>query len=286
MATPALKCLNIAPIFLLITTRNSNAFYEYYAKVGGGKSSDPEALALRLDSEILDDWVRNMVEKDRLDGFSNPHRRIEIMNDEGVAAEVLFPDFGLPFQLGGPLLEFKIGHTRSPEQQAVADRAYNRWLADYCSIAPERLYGMASITFDDVETAVQEIRWARDAGLKGIVLPCFSEEKPLYDLAFEPIWSLLEELDMPANSHSGLSSISRRLPPLPVPHPAAALPLMGPITFFYCHQILSHLIWGGVFERHPKLRFVMTEQGSGWLPGGAQGARLHLGKQLSATRCS
>lgn len=244
-----------------------DAFYEHYKAVGGGKSSDPKALALRLDTDTLDIWIRDMVERDRLAGFSNPHRRLEIMNEEGVAAELLFPDFGLPFQLGGPLFEFKLGHSRSAEQQTVADRAYNRWLADYCSTAPERLCGMASVTFDDVDIALEEIKLAREAGLKGIVLPMFSEEKPLFDPSFEPIWGLLEELDMPANSHSGMSSTCRRMPAFQAPHPAAALPLMGPITFFYCHQILSHLIWGGVFERHPRLRVVFTEQGSGWIPG-------------------
>ncbi|MCY4663213.1 MAG: amidohydrolase family protein, partial [Acidimicrobiaceae bacterium] len=34
---------------------------------------------------------------------------------------------------------------------------------------------------------------------------------------------------------------------------------------FYSHRNLAHLIMSGVFERFPKLRYVMTEQGVAWL---------------------
>ena len=38
--------------------------------------------------------------------------------------------------------------------------------------------------------------------------------------------------------------------------------LEGP---WFCHRTFWHLIFSGVFERHPGLIFVMTEQGSGWV---------------------
>ena len=49
------------------------------------------------------------------------------------------------------------------------------------------------------------------------------------------------------------------------PHPACAVPMMTAQAFFSTQQILTHLIWGGTFERFPGLQLVMTEQGSGWV---------------------
>src|SRR5262249_1928096 len=38
-------------------------------------------------------------------------------------------------------------------------------------------------------------------------------------------------------------------------------------TFFFCREILTHFIFGGVFERHPRLQLVLTEQQTDWVLG-------------------
>ncbi len=53
-----------------------------------------------------------------------------------------------------------------PLQHAVF-RAYNSWLVDYCSHAPQRLLGLAMISLDDVDWAVAEFKRTRDIGLRG-----------------------------------------------------------------------------------------------------------------------
>jgi predicted TIM-barrel fold metal-dependent hydrolase len=249
------------------------AFDEFLVRYAehGLRSSDPEWLSNRLDPEEVERWQHDVVDESRLAGDSDPRARIAEMDRDGRTAEILFPDFGRPFELGTPIRESLLGYERNPEHIAAGLPAHNRWLADFVSVAPERFGAMANIDFDDVESAVAEIRWARDAGLRGVLLPAFDEERPLFSPDFEPIWSLLEELEMPLNCHVGASSISNRLFSLKAmqaaPHPACVLPLFNAQTQFFTHQILNHLIWGGVLERHPRLTVVFTEFGSSWVAG-------------------
>jgi predicted TIM-barrel fold metal-dependent hydrolase len=37
-------------------------------------------------------------------------------------------------------------------------------------------------------------------------------------------------------------------------------------TAFFSRRLLTHMIAGGAFERFPRFRFVLTEQGCAWIP--------------------
>ena len=238
----------------------------------GAAPMDPVHLRNRLDPDVVDEWERDMCEPGRLEGCGDPVKRLAEMEGEGIAAEVLFPDFGLPFQAKPPTptRRYDAGPAwpaRTPEQVAEGNRAHNRWLVDFCATAPERFAGMALLDFEDVEAALVEIQWAHDNGLKGVVIPMFSAEHPLFHERYEPIWSLLEDLEMPLNSHIALSATMPMVMYSGIPVPVLAQPLHTAEMMMRCHEVLSHLIWGGVLERHPKLRAAFTEQGSSWIIG-------------------
>ena len=60
-------------------------------------------------------------------------------------------------------------------------KAHNRWLADFCADTPGRRAGMAQILLHDVDAAVEEIRWAKEAGLfGGVLLPGIPPDTGLY----------------------------------------------------------------------------------------------------------
>jgi predicted TIM-barrel fold metal-dependent hydrolase len=99
-----------------------------------------------------------------------------------------------------------------------------------------------------------------------VVLPTFTAEWPVFHKRFEPIWSLLEDLDMPLNSHATFSATVQQTRYSGVPHPAVETPLHVHELMFRCHELLPHLIFGGVLERHPRLRVAFSEQGSAWVP--------------------
>jgi predicted TIM-barrel fold metal-dependent hydrolase len=250
-------------------------FYRVYCEHGlvHLRTSDPVALARRADPEVVDQWYEDVFKVGRHLGNESLDIRLRELDRQGIAAEVLFPDFGLPFEIRGtPDGIKKIGYAASPEHLAIANQAHNRWLVDFISPCPERFAGLALVCLDDVDAASTEIRWAKDAGLSGVLLPHFDDLEPIFHPKFEPIWHLLEDLCMPIASHGGNSSITRHPVVLPnLPHPAVWYPLSLAQGLFYTHQLLAHLIWGGVLERHPKLQFVMTEQGSGWVVGELEG---------------
>lgn len=233
----------------------------------GSRNFDPPALRRRTDPKAVDEWQEKMIDTGNLDGNWDPYRRLEFMEKEGVVAEVLFPDFGLPFELYSPSYASALGHPPLRQDQIEAGaRAYNRWLADFVSAAPKRFAGMARVPWDDVDETIKMIHSVKAAGLKGVVLPKFSRGMPLYHPDFDPVWSTLEDLDLVVNSHAGLSSTSDQPVYTPgVPHEAVAVRVFVAETLFFCHNILEHLIWGGVFERHPRLTVVFTEQASDWV---------------------
>ena len=254
-----------------------DAFCVVYAKEGA-RINEPAAMIKNFDQDVVDLWIENVIEPNRLEGTWDADARFAEMARAGLAAEVVFPEFGIPFELYSVFLSALHDYRLTHEQTVGSYFAYNRWLVDFCAAAPERFAGMAMVSFDDVEAAMAEIRWARDAGLKGVLLPYFSSEHPVFHERFEPIWSLLEELEMPVNCHTAASgtfrfgllptSIEERFPPPPTfPHPAVAAPLFQKALFYTTHQMLMHFIWGGILQHHPTLQLVLTEAGSAWAAG-------------------
>jgi predicted TIM-barrel fold metal-dependent hydrolase len=250
-----------------------DAFCEVFSREGA-RTTDPSSLLNRIDAELVEEWIETVIEPGRLRGQYDPHERLKQLDSEGIAGEVLFPDFGLPFELHPPLKAAILGYTRSSEHVEVANRAHNRWLVDFCSDSSGRFAGLAVVSFADVDATIAEIRWAKDRGLAGLVLPAFEESTPLFHSRYDPVWDVLEELEMPVATHTAISSVTNHIATgtlLAAPHPACAAPLMTASAFFFCQQILTQLIWGGVFERHPNLHVALTEQGSGWVVSALRG---------------
>jgi predicted TIM-barrel fold metal-dependent hydrolase len=191
-------------------------------------------------------------------------RRLKELEADGIVAEVIFPNTIPPFFAAGSGLTSPPPTAEEFELRWAGLQAHNRWMADFCSEAPGRRAGMAQILLNDVDAAVAEVRWAKEAGLTGGILtpgvPPDSDLAPLYATDYDPIWAACEELDMPVNHHSGNAG------PKPATQYEAAMAVWMIELPWYAHRILWHLMFGGAFERHPGLKLVLTEQSSGWVP--------------------
>lgn len=188
----------------------------------------------------------------RKGGF-DPHARIKDMDLDGIDAAFLYPTLGL---LSGAIEE--------PEFAAAVGRAYNRWVADYCNPYPERLFPVAMLPMQSVEATLDEMRFARrELGMRaGFLRPNPYNNRLLSDPAYDPIWTLAQELDMAMGFHEGTGGM-----------PAVGI---DRVTGWTARHIVSHtmemqlasvnVIWGGVCERFPKVRFGFLECGGGWMP--------------------
>lgn len=187
-------------------------------------------------------------------GEFDPEVRRKDLEGDGVVGEVIFPQMA-PF--GAGLMQYR--HDIPPEHNLAGIQAYNRWLADFCNANPGRHAGVALINLDDIDVTVAEVRKAKETGLwGGVLLPTSTGQHPFYhSKRYEPLWAVCEELDMPVHSHSGWT------PDYGDDVTAAAMFIHEVDT--WAHRPWGALVWSGVFERHPKLKFVMTETGCSWV---------------------
>src|SRR6478735_3024962 len=151
--------------------------------------------------------------------------------------------------------------TRDAELDMAGARAHNRWLAELCSASPERRCGVATVPIlHDIPAAVAEMRRVRDAGLRAMMIPTLWGDKPAYhDPVYEPVWAAAEDLGLVVNVHSGGSSKDI----LPGP---GMVPIYATEAWWWAARPLWVLLWSGAFDRHPGLRFAVTEDGAWWLP--------------------
>ena len=200
----------------------------------------------------------------RLRNWDNELRNSELLA-QGVVGEVIFPNTVPPFFPSTSLLSAPPGPDDYVHRLAGI-RAHNRWLADWCADFPERRAGVGQIFINDVDDAIADVHWINEHGLRGGVLlpnipPDVRSIRGLYDASYEPLWAVCEDLDVPVNTHSGGTGSPR----YPGSGPAGVL-LMVAEERHYSQQPFVHLLLSGVFERHPRLRFVMTEMGAAWVP--------------------
>jgi predicted TIM-barrel fold metal-dependent hydrolase len=190
--------------------------------------------------------------------------RFRDLEADGVIAEVIYPNTLTPFSRGTFNASKVDMEAVDPTLRWEGLRAYNRWVADWSRQAPHRLAAMAQISLHHIEESAAEIRWARDAGLRaGVMLPGIapgSSLPPYHDPVYEPMWRACEECEMPVNHHGGSAA------PHYGTHPGSTIIFLAEVGWF-SHRVLTFLILGGVFERHPNLKLVMSEQGAGWVPG-------------------
>lgn len=216
-------------------------------------------------------------------------RRLEAMDLMGVKSQLIFPSYGLWGQIlstpegGGPIassLSRIMGDISIDEMREIGFAATDEW-NDWCvrtsALAPDRLRPVGMLKAPrDLDDLIAQTRSLIDRGLKGVLV---NSGAPLAGLspaseALDPFWAMMAAEDVPVLAHVGsdlgflqsaewsnAAAFARRKLSIEIGH--------EPYSLASAHLPVEHflmvMVLGGVFERHPTLRFGAIELGAHWL---------------------
>jgi predicted TIM-barrel fold metal-dependent hydrolase len=121
------------------------------------------------------------------------------------------------------------------------------------------------VTLRTIEEGLEELRAAKQMGFRGVMFPGDANVEDYDHPCWDPIWEACVDLGLPVHFHiltsdrDDLSTIIARKNR--GPKIAQFLSIIRGVQ-----DILLMLVYGGVFERHPKLRVVCAEADAGWVP--------------------
>ena len=163
-----------------------------------------------------------------------------------------------------------------PADRAEGSRRCNAYLSEQLHPHRDRLHGVALIDFSDLDAAVVDIARARDLGCRAFFL--YTEQgRPPGGVSpghpsWDKVWSAATVLGMVATIHigntptdfGGWADIGWSDPG------SAGIPglvrLANTQRLHAAQNLLSALLFGGVFARFPTLTVLLEEMRAGWLP--------------------
>lgn len=197
----------------------------------------------------------------------DPGKRLALMDDYGIHAQILYPNVAVFSQK-------TLQSNGSNELQLECVRAYNDYLTEWAQFAPGRYVPVGILPFWDMDATLAEIERVAASGHKGLVFtqnPAAFGLPVLTDPYWDRLWASAQEKKLPINFHiasgevdlSGFGHESNGV--------AANYGMMG-ISFFMDNaRTISQLIFGGICDRFPELKFVSVESGIGWMPFALEG---------------
>jgi predicted TIM-barrel fold metal-dependent hydrolase len=224
-------------------------------------------------------------------GAFDMRRRLEAMDLMGVRRQLIFPSFGLFAQIlatgpdgGGAIaqaMQNLLGGGLSPQEAQrlgwAAIDEYNDWAVRTSALDPDRLRPVGILKHArDVDDLIAQAKGLIDRGLRGVLINTGSPPAGISPAAhaLDPFWALLAERDVPILAHVGgdlgfLGSSQWSAAEAFTPTKMGLEVGLDPYSYATVHLCVVHwltvMVMGGVFERHPRLRFGAMELGGHWL---------------------
>jgi len=176
--------------------------------------------------------------------------RLADMDRDGVQTQVIF----------GPIFQIS---TDDPVLRVACYRVYNDWLLEFCTAAPDRLIGVPMLPETPDGATEELLRLAAKGRVRQVTLMIANIKPKLDDPAWEKLWTALEETGIILSWHITVFVGNRD------PRAAGKAASVFENTKFFMANFLEPFVdlfaWG-ILERHPKLKIVIAEGGTGWLP--------------------
>ena len=182
------------------------------------------------------------------DAIFDPELRLRSMDRQRVAIQVI--------AIPPPNFHYHVPATVGADFARIQNDA----LAELSDSVPDRFHWFATLPLQDIDAALQEIdRVSGHERMRGVQTGTNIDGVDLDDPALEPVWAVLEQADLPVWLHPDQRSIAgaARLDQFYLQN-LVGLPMESTIA-------AARLIFGGVLERHPDLRFGFVH-GGGFSP--------------------
>ena len=207
--------------------------------------------------ELVDADAKDRRLEDLAQAGSDPAYRLRLMAEDNVAAEVLNPTWGLWI----PRIE------DAAVRNACAE-VYNDWIQEYCSQDLKRLLAVAMVPIVDVDWAVKELARVVRRGARGVMIGTnpIDGAKPYRDRKYDRFWAAAQEAALPVTLHIVTGKVRD-----PFTYHGKEERQNVPASFIELFQeaaptLANEFIFGGIFDRFPKLTVFLSEYDASWLP--------------------
>ncbi len=213
-------------------------------------------------SMVVGDFSAVLMQYDDLAGAvsTNIDARVRDLAEDGVDRELVFPNAVLA-----------LFHYPDKALRERIFRIYNEHIAGLQEASDGHCYGVGLINWWDPRGARRNLAELKSLGLKTFLMPLSpgnDDNGHVIDYSSEAmseVWDEIEDAGLPVTHHIGESQ-----PKCPSAVNSVAVAMMVNIDSF--REMFSKYIFGGILDRHPRLRVGWFEGGIAWVPPALQDA--------------
>jgi uncharacterized protein len=188
---------------------------------------------------------------------ANAKYRCEDMDRDGVDAELV----------NGPYEQ--ILQIKDPELRAACVRAVNDWARELYEESNGRFIMLLPLPCQTPQEAVAELLRVANFGLPtGVIFDWVGAPQPVLHQMWEPLWAAAAETGLPINLHANPFGGTRQLG-IGVSGLEPRNQMLMRVTNFpmgLMSELMCAVVFAGICDRHPGVRFVLEEAGVGWVP--------------------